>query len=214
MRLAFNPVLNQISIGDYSGLKVIDIDPHTGGLINTHSYSGYGALTDIKFDQSGQPIVLTGAIGNFGGHLHHGGEHNVLVAVPAQFDYCPVVSKAAVALSGPDWVSVFDWSGAGRAEAVNVPVTSPLKLSVASVNAREAAIHCSQSGTTTAVLSIYDNLGRRVRSFHLPHAGSPALHSLTWDLRDGAGSRVSAGTYFCRLQAGPAVAIARLVVTP
>lgn len=62
-----------------------------------------------------------------------------------------------------------------------------------------------------ARLAVYALDGRLVRELEngVLDAGT---HAATWDLRDGAGSRVPVGVYFVRLESGARVAQRRLVV--
>ncbi|OGC43537.1 hypothetical protein A2Y85_01920 [candidate division WOR-3 bacterium RBG_13_43_14] len=110
LRLDYNQVLDQMGIGHYNAKTVVNINPRTGAIISSVPYSTYGSLIQVLFDETGAPIVLTSAISNIPGHLHRGADHIVLPAVPSFFDYCPVVQKAAIAMPGPDIVTVIDWS--------------------------------------------------------------------------------------------------------
>ncbi len=51
-------------------------------------------------------------------------------------------------------------------------------------------------------LSVYDITGRRVRTLLRGGVLDPGRHEAVWDGRDDAGSRVGAGLFFCRLDAG------------
>lgn len=62
-----------------------------------------------------------------------------------------------------------------------------------------------------AVLGVYNALGQVVRVWQDSHPGK-GLRVVNWDLRDGQGRRVTAGTYFFRLEAGGKTAEARVVV--
>jgi len=59
---------------------------------------------------------------------------------------------------------------------------------------------------------VHDVLGRQVRVL-TAGAGTPGLHSLTWDGRDAAGRRVGPGVYVCRILAGGSVESVRLTLT-
>ncbi|MEW6754937.1 MAG: FG-GAP-like repeat-containing protein [Candidatus Latescibacterota bacterium] len=62
----------------------------------------------------------------------------------------------------------------------------------------------------TVDLRIYDTLGRPVRSLLLGSLPS-GTHAVVWDGRDDAGATVACGVYLCRLQAGRASQVQKVV---
>ena len=60
-------------------------------------------------------------------------------------------------------------------------------------------------------LRIYDVAGRLVRTLASGQAMEPGAHRVDWDGRDGAGARLRAGLYLCRLDAGAARETRRLI---
>lgn len=65
-------------------------------------------------------------------------------------------------------------------------------------------------GASHARLTVYDAMGRRVRTlFHGPAVGR---HSIDWDGRDDAGRAVGAGVYFAKLTAGGSSETMRMIL--
>jgi hypothetical protein len=60
-------------------------------------------------------------------------------------------------------------------------------------------------------VSLYDVSGRCVRSYD-EGTRIPGRYEIVWDGRDHNGQKVSAGVYFCRLEIGPRLSTARLVI--
>ena len=67
-------------------------------------------------------------------------------------------------------------------------------------------------GAAAVTLRIYDVSGRRVRTLldAAPYPGG--RHAVAWEGRDDAGRAVSAGAYFCRIEAGAQVAVRRMML--
>jgi hypothetical protein len=61
-------------------------------------------------------------------------------------------------------------------------------------------------------LGIYDPAGRRVTTL-LEGVQAPGRHTVTWTGLTDAGAEAQSGLYFCRLEAGPAQQILRLLIT-
>ncbi len=60
-------------------------------------------------------------------------------------------------------------------------------------------------------LTIYDLLGREIRSYAFEHA-SAGEHSVVWDGKDKRGSQVGTGVYFYRLNSGAVVAAKQMLL--
>ncbi|MBD3235937.1 MAG: T9SS type A sorting domain-containing protein [Candidatus Eisenbacteria bacterium] len=60
-------------------------------------------------------------------------------------------------------------------------------------------------------ITIIDITGRVIRTL-ADGQGVPGQHSTIWDGRDDAGSEVSSGVYFCRLQAESQVSLNKLII--
>jgi hypothetical protein len=76
---------------------------------------------------------------------------------------------------------------------------------------QETTLSFDLPNQATVRLTIYDVSGRRVRE--LCKGTMPAgPHQLVWDGRDAFGTRVAAGVYMCRLEAGGVVEQRRMVL--
>ena len=60
-------------------------------------------------------------------------------------------------------------------------------------------------------VEVYDVLGRRVRRLADGMLGA-GIHEVVWDVRDGHGTMVAAGTYFYRVTAGDRTETGKIVV--
>ncbi|MFN8587568.1 MAG: FlgD immunoglobulin-like domain containing protein [Candidatus Eisenbacteria bacterium] len=95
--------------------------------------------------------------------------------------------------------------GSGLAYALAAPSPSPARTTA------RLAFELPAASRGAVTLAIHDVSGRRVRT--LVHAALPAgRHALAWDLRDDAGERVRAGTYFVRLDCDAGTRTRRLAV--
>jgi len=204
LRLACNPVLDEIGIGLYSGKKVLNVDPRTGTVNSTDYYTAYGALIQVLFDESGEPIVLTSSDGTTPGHLHRKTQAIPLPAVPSYFDYCPVVQKVAVVMPGPDYLTVIHWIQPGVEEIVTIPLRNPCILSAPRPNPfkNETEIRFSLHQDDNVTLSIYDLSGRCVSRLLDQHF-KQGTHGVIWDGTDSRGTRVPPGVYLIELKSGP-----------
>ncbi|MDP2983891.1 MAG: FlgD immunoglobulin-like domain containing protein [Candidatus Latescibacter sp.] len=59
----------------------------------------------------------------------------------------------------------------------------------------------SSVNNETVLLNIYDIRGSLIRNL-IYESKAPGVYSVVWDGKDGSGGKVSAGIYFCRMQAG------------
>jgi len=66
------------------------------------------------------------------------------------------------------------------------------------------------SGRVPVRLMIYNILGQRVRTL-VDRELTPGAYTVTWDGRDSAGIQAGSGIYFCRLEAGEASDVRKLV---
>jgi YVTN family beta-propeller protein len=193
LRAAYDPTQDDIVVGNYSARTLVGLDPHTGGQNWLTSFSSYGALTDVKIAEDGEPIVLTGGVGDFAGHLHRGADHIVLPAAPTMLDYCPAAHKALVAMPGPDWVTVVDWSSSASPEVVTIPLGAQPHLNVPRFVAGPTRISYSLPNAGRVRLELFSTDGRRVATLVSGRA-SAGEHAVILDA-----SSLAAGTYVCRL---------------
>jgi YVTN family beta-propeller protein len=192
MRIAYNPAFDQIGIGNYGAKTISIVNPRTGVLISTISYTSYGALNGIDFDLDGNPVVLTASVGNFLGHVHKGSDHIELPAVPSQFDYCSATGMAAVAGPGPDFVTLVDFSPSGIVEARPVSLHPRLGFTIGPNPCRGTAVVRAPlaSRPSPLALRVFDSSGRLV----LRSSFDIRTSSLRLDLRS-----LPPGVYLARL---------------
>jgi YVTN family beta-propeller protein len=125
LRLAYNPIPDRIGIGNYTTKNLITVNPRTGAYLGTQSYAAYGEIFQVRYDEAGNPLVLTNAGSETPAHLHRGVEAIELPATPAYFDYSPVAQKAAVVIPGPDWLVLIDWLASDAPEVSTIPLRGP-----------------------------------------------------------------------------------------
>lgn len=196
MRLAYNAIQDEMGIGHYLAKTLVHVNPRTGGVISTDYYTSYGSLIQVIFDEFGEPIVLTGPITGAAGHLHRGTDVIPLPAAPSYFDYSPIVQKAAVAMPGPDFVTVIEWEGPAVKEVVTIPLTGSAKIRAPAPNPcrDRLTIHMEIPQPRIMSASVYDVIGRKIIDLvhDLPVSG---LFDLTWSGRDEMGRRINPGVY-------------------
>jgi hypothetical protein len=90
-------------------------------------------------------------------------------------------------------------SGAGTKASASI-TKFDLRQNVPNPFSRETSIVYDLPNKCVADVSIYDASGRKVRVLTCGNQQA-GRHTLAWDGRDEAGSGVSAGVYFCRMQA-------------
>ncbi len=110
MRIGYNPATDQFGIGNYTGKTVSMVDAVTGGVVNTISYSTYGALVGVDFTDNGDMVVLTGSTTDESGHLHHVDGTSTLPAPPSYFAINKAEEQVLVCMPGPDYVSLFEFA--------------------------------------------------------------------------------------------------------
>ena len=109
LRLAYNPVEDEMGIGVYTDKIVRHINPYTGELIESVSYVAYGNITGIGYGSAGEEIVMTIGNGQTPSQLHRGADHIALPSSPTYFGFDASGTLAAATIPGPDWVTVVDW---------------------------------------------------------------------------------------------------------
>jgi YVTN family beta-propeller protein len=108
LRLTYNPVLDEMAIGHYYNKAVVNVNPETGAFISRQNFDSYGSLIQVRFDENGDPIVLTMSDGTDPGHIHIATDAIPLPASPSFFDYNGTVHKAVVSMPGPDFASIIE----------------------------------------------------------------------------------------------------------
>jgi len=106
LRVAWNAALDRFGIGVMTAKTVLHVDPATGDVLGSDSFSAYGSVIDVAFDETGGLLALTTSAGDDPGHLHWGGEAHALPAGPCSFTYSPAARAALAACPGPDAVAL------------------------------------------------------------------------------------------------------------
>ena len=157
LRLAYNPVLDRMGIGHYYSKTLVSVNPTTGAFINRADYSAYGSLIQVQYDENGDPIVLTLSDGT-AAHIHRLADVISLPASPAFFDYNQLFQKAAIAMPGPDFVTVIDWLPTGIEQ-----ISATLKPQKSGIN---IILHFQKTQHEVIKWSIYkkgrDNIRRKI----------------------------------------------------
>jgi len=206
-RMAYNPVLDQIGVVNLSSRNVVSLDPETGDLLNTVSYSTWGNPVQIQFDEDGKAIV-----GVFGssvpGYVVRDTQVIATTAVPCYFDYSATGHRAAVASPGPDWVTVLDWTSSGATEKTVSPRQSGFRVfAPAVVRSKPVPVAYDLPVAGHVSLTVYDLAGARVATLFSGQA-SAGRHETNWET-----GRVASGVYFVRLEQSGRVAKTKLLLT-
>jgi YVTN family beta-propeller protein len=206
LRLASNPVHDQIGVGILYDRKVVHLDPATGALIRSDDYSSWGSVLQVLFDETGEPIVL--AIPSDGpGTLVRNGEGVTMPAPACVFDYCPATRAAVVVCPGPDYAVVVVWNTTSAPQVVTIPLSGKPVLEtprpVPAAGSITLAFALPRGGPVA--LDLFDPAGRLVANLAHGDYGS-GRHEVRWP-----GDGVAAGTYLAVLTVNGARADARKV---
>jgi YVTN family beta-propeller protein len=193
-RLAYDPVVNRIGVVNMSSRNVVYLDPETGDLLNTVSYSSYGNPVQIQFDENGKSLV--GIFGtNDPGFIIRDTQVIATTAVPCYFDYSAAGHRAAVASPGPDWVTILDWTSSGVARKAVSPGQPGFRVIAPSV-VRSGPVRVSYDLPVAGIagVAVYDLRGARVATLFAGQA-SAGRHEANWET-----GRATDGVYFIRLE--------------
>jgi len=207
LRIAYNPVADEIGIGYYTSKALVRVDPETGAYLGREDFTAYGSLIQVHYDPpSGEAVVLTGSADDAPGHLHRGGEAIPLPAVPAYVDYVPGV--AVTAAPGPDWVTVVRWDAAGAADPIDLPMGAGgwLSPSGATILRGGASLAFTLARPGPIDLSLVDVAGRCAARLAQGHR-SAGRHQVAWEPGD-----LDPGMYEVVLRLGGHLADSRKVV--
>ncbi len=217
LRLAYNPVLDQTGIGYFTTKSVEQVNPRTGAYIGSDNYSSYGSLIQVLFDELGEPIVLTSAVGSTPGNLHRSPDVVTLPATPGYFDYCPAVQKAVVVMPGPDYATVIDWTPTFVKEVTTIPL-QPRRLRIQALPnpcRDNVTINVTADGLRLVPgalrARIYDASGRLVQIL-VPVKTTGTSVFFEWNGTDARGRRAGLGAYVVRIDAVGAYASAPIVM--
>ncbi|MBD3232266.1 MAG: beta-propeller fold lactonase family protein [candidate division Zixibacteria bacterium] len=129
LRLAYNSILDEIGICNYSDKTLVNIDPQTGDLIDTDYYTNHGSLIQAMFDENGEPIVLVSS-GNLPAALIKADDVVEMPAGPTYFDYNREAQVAAVSMPGPDFVTIVSWQETGIGEVKDIDLNLPTEIAI------------------------------------------------------------------------------------
>lgn len=202
LRLCRNPVADEVGIGNYAGKTMVTVNPENGNVIRTDYFTSYGSLVQVGFDELGRPMALTMSVGDFPGHLHRGTDHVELPAVPTLFAYSALAQRAAVAMPGPDWVSIVQWSPSGGSESPDAK--RPRFRVWPSLSSGSVQVSYAPVTPENLRVKVYDPSGRLVSEQRLT-ADCPGLAKL--DLHG-----LPSGVYVVRLDGKGYSAVCRVVI--
>lgn len=193
LRLDNDPAHGLTAIGNFLSKTVVLVNPETGDLVATNSYTAYGNIHQVILDETGEPIVLTSTGSTPPGYLVRGTEAVPLLAVPAHFDYSPLSRVAVVAESGPDWITIVGFGTSGTPEVTHLPLGQAGLLLPPAPNpaSGSADLGFVLSASGWVRLEITDAAGRAVDSIPLGRM-SAGRHVERWQFP-------GTGVYFVRL---------------
>lgn len=135
------------------------------------------------------------------------------VATSPQQNVFPVGGQpTSVTFDPNDWILDKHSTHVGVAQGPSEPYHTALRLAGPNPTVGPVRLGYELAAFTSARIDIYDGSGRLTRT--LLEGQRPAgRYSATWDRRGNDGHSVSAGTYFCRLNAGSESRTIRMVLT-
>jgi len=211
-RVAYDPALTGgvFGVGVYSAKNLVEIDPDTGAITDTQSFSAFGNIFDVGYDDSGIACVLTSASGDIPAAVHIEGVAVVdLPANPSSFAVTPTL--IAVPMPGPDFVTLIEWDGPiGTPEVTTLPLGRPFTLLAPRPQPASTSTHLrfALQDEAEVTLRIVDVTGRALDQV-VAGRYDAGLHEVSWDA-----SRTPAGVYWATLEAnGTTVASQQVVVT-
>jgi len=193
LRLDNDPAHSQTAIGNFESKTVSLVNPETGALIATRSYTAYGYINQVTMDETGEPIVLTSTGSTPPGYLVRGTEAVPLLAAPGYFDYSPVSHTAVVAESGPDWVTIVRLLPSGAPEIAHLPLGQAGLLLAPAPNPARGRVNLTflLPSAGAVRLEVTGAAGRVVESIPVGWV-STGRHEEPW-------TPPAAGVYFVRL---------------
>jgi YVTN family beta-propeller protein len=207
LRLAYDRVNDLMGIGVYGAMQVKRVNPRTGQIMSTASFSSYGSVMQLAYDNQGNEIVLTAGQGNTPPTLHKGITHTPLPAYPAYFDLLANGSLAAVAIPGPDIISVVEWD-VENAVSLSPSIVQDFGITGAYPNPFNPSIAVRYDLARDEAISIqaYDVLGRKVSSLFSGNQ-TRGKHELIWNARD-----LPSGAYWIQLNAAERKDVRKVVL--
>ncbi|HEY3296495.1 MAG TPA: beta-propeller fold lactonase family protein [bacterium] len=208
LRLAYDPATDQVGIGLYTAMQVKKINPHTGATMATHNFAQYGNVAGVAYDALGNEVVLTAGSGNVASQLHRGIDHTELPATPASFTLGTTGQLAAVAMPGPDFVTLVDYGTPNAAHARTISPALSFAISAAYPNPFNPAVTVRYTlpKDASVALRAFDALGREAATLFEGRQGS-GEHQIVWDAHG-----LPSGPYWIRLEASGAGAVRKVVL--
>ncbi len=120
LRLAYNPVADEFAIINNSSNNIVHVDGQTWQITGTTDYAAYGTPIQIKYNELGEPLVLTMSSGNTDSYILKNFDEDevILPEAPTFFDYCMQTKTAAVCMPGHDFVTVVNYDPMGLQDKV------------------------------------------------------------------------------------------------
>lgn len=166
--VAYDPLFDRFAIGNLSGKTVTIVRADSGRTVSTRYYTSYGSLNQVLFDETGEPVVLTTGTSSASGHFHRQGTAVPLSAGPKTFDYCARTRTAAVAMPGPDWVTLLDFSPQGiTAPCLPLKRNDRRPVTIPTVTRNRVRLIFPLPLTRQVEIALCDNSGRPVRTWRL-----------------------------------------------
>ena len=195
MRVAYDNYGDQFAVGLYTEKQVITVDPSSGSITGTHSYTSSGNLVDLDYDADGSLLVLTAPGTSVPCRLHRDSEYEELSASAVYFDYCDAIGTAVAAVPGPDYSIVVTWTPEGIEEGFIGMAGMPGLAVSPNPGTGSFAFSVFLPIGCDVRLGVYD-LGGRLVSTVTEKSLLAGSYAFTWD------ASVPAGVYAVRLDAG------------
>ncbi|MDZ7740755.1 MAG: T9SS type A sorting domain-containing protein [Bacteroidota bacterium] len=108
VEVEYNPVDSLFYVITYQNKRIHKIRPETGEVVESVYYNPYGTIFQLDFTDAGEPVVLAQGDEDHPSALIFQEMEYELPAVPAAFDMAASDYFAAVAMPGPDFVSLVE----------------------------------------------------------------------------------------------------------
>ncbi len=108
VEVEYNPHDSLFYVITYQNKRIHKIRPQTGEVLESLYYNQYGTIFQLDFTDAGEPVVLAQGDEDHPSAIIFQDTEYELPAVPAAFDMIPNDYFAAVAMPGPDFVSLVE----------------------------------------------------------------------------------------------------------
>jgi YVTN family beta-propeller protein len=203
LRVAYDQASDLFAVGLYTDRAVKMIDPSSGAVSGTYSYSGAGAVVDLDFSSNGSRLVLTAPGSADNCRMYRDGDYLNLDGSAVFFDYSDAAETAVAAVPGPDYAIFIDYTSQGM-ETHDVTVGGMPELSVfPNPGGGEFSFGVSVPEAGECRLSVYDLSGRCVAEVASGQM-EPGERNFYWQ------AGVPAGVYAVRLET-PSATVSKLL---